>query len=85
MQAVAINPLYIPPAQLARTQKTWELLAKEPLKIESTYLGEFIYAFGSELACLRLYRAFNGRCRMAYSMEQKSWYFRPLLIGESHF
>jgi hypothetical protein len=63
--------------RLARLAKEWERIAGEPLKIER--VGDAIYAFGSELACLRLayqYRYGVASTIAKYSVNRKSWFFR---------
>jgi len=44
-------------AQVAMATKEWSRIAKEPLKVERD--GFFLNAYGSELAVLRLFLAFN--------------------------
>ena len=39
-----------------RAKETWEQIAKEPLEIQN--IKGYLYAFGSELATLRLFKAF---------------------------
>jgi len=61
--------------QFLGVQLEWEKIAKESLTIrEGIEFGEF-YAFGSEVACLRLYSAFRGNGRISFSENLKSWYF----------
>ena len=63
--------------QLNRLKAHWESHSKEPLKVED--IGGTFYAFGSELACLRLaykYRyGANEKIKAEYSSNLKSWYF----------
>jgi hypothetical protein len=55
---------------LAKVKDSWEPLAKEP--IEVNIIGGVVYAFGSELAMLRLEHEMRiGRAR--YSTNRKSW------------
>ena len=42
-------------AQKVRVQKDWSKLAGEELEIHCDYITAPVYAFGSELACLRLH------------------------------
>lgn len=61
--------------QKAKTE--FERYAKETLAVEE--IAGAIYAFGSELACLRLlnaYRYCGDAVKAAYSENQKSWFFR---------
>lgn len=62
---------------LNRTKTEFENHAKEALELKE--LGGAIYAFGSELACLRLfhkYRNCGDRADSGFSENLKSWYFR---------
>ena len=62
-----------------RFKRAWEALCDEPLKVEQ--LSGAIYAYGSELACLRLFYKYNKdghnpRTRADYSANRKTWFFR---------
>jgi hypothetical protein len=62
---------------LNRAKNEFEKHAKETLELKE--LGGAIYAFGSELACLRLfyvYRNCGDRVASGFSENLKSWYFR---------
>ncbi len=62
---------------LNRAKAEFEKHAKETLELKE--LGGAIYAFGSELACLRLfyvYRNCDDRAASGFSENLKSWYFR---------
>lgn len=62
---------------LNKIKPTFEDHAKEPLELK--LLGGAIYAFGSELACLRLdkvYRSHGDRADSGFSANMNSWYFR---------
>lgn len=66
-----------------KAKAEFERYAKEPLSVEE--IGGAAYAFGSELACLRLlnaYRHCGDAVKAAYSENQKSWFFR-LEVGLS--
>ncbi len=56
----------------------WASMAgDQPISVEE--IGGGIYAFGSELACLRLwkkYRRAGERAKAGFSENKKSWYFR---------
>lgn len=55
-----------------RAKQEWEPIAKEPLM--TAVISGAYYAFGSELACLRLeHKMKTGRA--AYSENMKSWYY----------
>ena len=65
-------------AQLPKIKRDLEEVAKEPLDVE--IISGCVYAFGSELACLRLFKAYNGyernqRTEARYSDNRESWYF----------
>lgn len=63
--------------QLARIEKEWNVLAGEKLKVQQTS-GAY-YAFGSELACLRLFFAYRysaAKATVAQSQNLNTWYFR---------
>jgi hypothetical protein len=53
----------------------WSALAKETVNVQ--LISTTLYAFGSELACLRLFAAFKGtpNTKVGYSLNMKTWYF----------
>jgi len=64
--------------RIARMMK--EYAGGEDVKIE--HITSCIYAFGSELACLRIFAKYNANgavhnknARVGYSENQTSWYF----------
>ena len=60
-----------------KAKAEFERYAKEPLSVED--IAGTLYAFGSELACLRLlnvYRDCGDAVKAAYSENQKTWFFR---------
>lgn len=62
--------------RLQRIVSQWSKVTQESISIE--VMEEDIYAFGSELACLRLEHHFkNGVCEteVAYSTNLQTWYF----------
>lgn len=61
--------------QLERVKRDLQAIAKEPLTVE--LIAGFIYAFGTELACLRLEHKYNNRpkCYCAYSTPRNSYFF----------
>lgn len=62
---------------LKRAKVDLERIAKEVLELDQ--IGGAIYAFGSELACLRLfhkYRHCGDRVATGFSENLKTWYFR---------
>ena len=64
----------VTPAQHARTVRDWSALAGEAVTVEATRSDEPIYAFGSELACLRLVYAMRVG-RVAYSANLGTWFY----------
>ena len=56
-----------------RATKEWSRLAGEPVRVED--VGGTLYAYGSELACLRLWYKM-GMGKAAYSSNLKTWYWR---------
>jgi hypothetical protein len=63
--------------KVARTKAEFQKHAMEQLRVNE--LGSAMYAFGSELACLRLayvYRYSGDKVKVGYSDLQESWYFR---------
>ena len=61
---------------LQRITNQWSTVAGETITLE--VMEEDIFAFGSELACLRLEHHFKkGSCETdaAYSVNLKTWYF----------
>lgn len=62
----------ITPSQELRVMEEWSGIAGEPMRIECSDLDSPVYAFGSELGCLRLFHKMpNGRLR--YSQNMKTW------------
>lgn len=62
---------------LNKAKTEFEKYAKETLELKE--IGGAIYAFGSELACLRLfhvYRYCGDSAASRFSENMKSWYFR---------
>ena len=63
--------------RLNRHKKEWSILAGEPVEIK-IYEND-IYAFGSELACLRLYYKFRNcevdKIKVAFSKSIGCWFF----------
>lgn len=62
----------ITPAQLARTARDWSNIAGEPVTVEQ--ISGALYAFGSEVATLRLFRKMPNK-RQGYSENMKTFYF----------
>lgn len=62
----------ITPAQLARTARDWSNIAGEPVTVEQ--ISGALYAFGSELATLRLFRKMPSK-RQGYSENMQTFYF----------
>ena len=59
-------------SQIARTQKEWLSIAKEPVQVEQ--ISGALYAFGSELATLRLFRK-HPSMSQGYSANRGTFYF----------
>lgn len=62
---------------IQKAKQEFETHAKETLDVQS--LSGALYAFGSELACLRLantYRSSGDRADSGFSQNLKTWYFR---------
>jgi hypothetical protein len=59
-------------AQLKRTVRDWSEIAGELVEVRE--LGGAIYAYGSELATLRLFRKMPSK-RQGYSENLKTFYF----------
>ena len=60
----------------ASLAKEWSKIAGE--KIDLQLIGGGIYAFGSELACYRIYMKYRNspdKVRAEYSTNKKSWFF----------
>ena len=51
----------------------WSKVAKEVVIVKE--VCGILYGFGSELACLRLYKAFQGKGHVAFSDNLCTWYF----------
>lgn len=60
---------------LERIAADWTRYAKETLLVE--YIGHAYYAFGSELACMRLYAIYRAasKTRVAFSTNREQWFF----------
>jgi hypothetical protein len=69
------------PAQIERTAKDWNRIAGETVEVEQ--VGSAMYAYGSELATLRLLKAFRetSAARQNYSANLETWYFCIELIN----
>ena len=62
---------------LNRTKEGWRTIAvNDGLVIE--VIGGVIYAYGSELECLRLEHAYrdDNKAKAAFSTNMNTWYFR---------
>lgn len=67
---------YMQGDRLQRIINDWSKVAGETVTVE--VMEEDMYAFGSEIACLRLEHHFKrGKCETdtAYSVNLKTWYF----------
>ncbi len=60
--------------QMSRVIKGWSDIAGEKVTIEATEINAPIYAFGSELACLRLFYKL-GRGRAEWSENLNTFYY----------
>ena len=60
------------PGQLARISRDYTAIAGEILQIEE--IGNAVYAFGTELATLRLFRKMPNE-RQGYSVNLRGYYF----------
>lgn len=66
------------PAQeqrLIRFQREYSSYAKEAVSVEE--IKGAYYAFGSELAVLRLYHKMRGHGRAGYSVNMGCWFYTP--------
>lgn len=59
-------------ALIKRTQADYSQIAGEPVTVE--IIGSALYAFGSELATLRLFRKMPNK-RQGYSTNMETFYF----------
>lgn len=59
-----------------KAKREFESHAKEQMSVDN--IGGALYAFGSELACLRLFHKyrFNDDAYVGYSENLQSWFFR---------
>lgn len=60
--------------QRERVRREWDAIAGERMRYEMTSSTEPIYAFGSELACLRIEHAMKAG-KAAFSPNLKTWYY----------
>lgn len=70
------NQIFGSDAAIARTKGEWEKVAKEKITVE--YIGGAYYAYGTELAMLRLSHRYHGnnKARAGLSSNLNTWYFR---------
>lgn len=71
-------------AYLIRLIEDFAKVAKETVNVQPGPQDKgtaTVNAFGSELAALRLYAAFEGKGRVAYSENLKSWYYQHRMEG----
>ena len=68
-------PTHDPANVIKRLAQDWGRIAKEP--ITGDWIGDTLYAFGSELAMLRLFHAFcrDSSARIGFSKPKNTWYF----------
>ena len=66
--------LTVTPQQELRLKQEWDHIAGESLRYEVTTSSDPIYAFGSELACLRLEHTLKAG-RADFSANLKTWYY----------
>lgn len=81
-----IAPRTLPKAYMVRLVAEFGKLAKEAVTVKVGPQDKgtaTVNAFGSELAALRLYAAYEGKGRVAYSENLKSWYYQHALVGFS--
>ena len=70
-----VNTNVVTEEQRRRLVADWGQLADEPVRVFCTTLDQPIFAYGSELACLRLYYRMNSQGRVAYSANLETWYY----------
>lgn len=61
------------PKMMERAAALWSGYAGEPVRLER--ISGVLYAFGSEIACLRLYHKMRGKGRAAFSTNMQTWYY----------
>lgn len=72
---VMLQPLGISVHILEKTKKEYSRIAGEQMEVKTVEYSDDIYAFGSELACLKLARHFAGeQLRLKHSHDSK-WVF----------
>jgi len=64
--------------QLKRTEKEYSAIAGEPVRVEQ--VGSAIYAFGSEIATLRLFRKMPNM-RQGFSENMNTFFFSVEVPG----
>jgi len=66
---------YSSPQYLKRMQDMWEAMAKEPIRVE--FVKGFYYAYGSELATLRIYKNYfySKKSYHDYNKINNEWIF----------
>ena len=74
-RAQLVNTNVVTEEQRRRLVADWGQLADEPVRVFCTTLDQPIFAYGSELACLRLYYRMNSQGRVAYSANLETWYY----------
>ena len=69
----------VTPGQITRLKKDWEVVTKEPIEVQ--FIKGTFYAYGSELATLRLFKKYSGNFKgnekvaQGYSENLKTFYF----------
>lgn len=72
---VMLRPLGVSVHILEKTRKEYSRIAGEPIEVNTVEYSDDLYAFGSELACLKLASHFAGeQLRLKHSHDNK-WVF----------
>lgn len=72
---VMLKPLGVPEKVLEKTRKEYSKIAGEEVIIKAVEYSDDIYAFASELACLKLANHFAGKNLKIRHSDGKVWMF----------
>lgn len=72
---VMLRPLGVPEKELERVRKQYTKIAEEDIRVIAMEYSDDIYAFGSELACLKLAKHFAGKDLRIRHSNKDVWMF----------
>ncbi len=72
---VMLRPLGVTEKELERVRKQYTKIASEDIRVIAMEFSDDIYAFGSELACLKLAKHFAGKDLRIRHSNKDVWMF----------